>query len=75
MLMSVEQDTADAAQAQPATPRTVPVLPSEAEVEQHELTHLPFQNWCRVPRVKKSLHHGSWVKMERRLPFHLVMTD
>ena len=47
VLMGFEQDIADAAEAQPAGPGNVPVLPSEAEVKQHELTHLPFQNWCR----------------------------
>ena len=56
-MMGYEQDTADAAETQPARPGHVPVLPSEAEVEQHELTHLPFRNWCRqcvtCPRVKK----------------------
>ena len=58
VLMGFEQDTADAAAAQPGRPGHVPVLPSEGEVEQHELTHLPFRNWCRhcvfVPRVKKA---------------------
>ena len=38
VLMGFEQDTADAAEVQPARPGSVPVLPSEAEVEQHELT-------------------------------------
>ena len=33
VLMGFEQDTADAAEAQPARPENVPVLPSEAEVE------------------------------------------
>ena len=47
VLMGFEQDTAGAAEAQPARPGIVPVLPSEAEVEQHELTHLPFRSWCR----------------------------
>ncbi len=23
-----------------------PIRPSQAEVEQHELTHLPFRDWC-----------------------------
>ena len=47
VLMGFEQDTADAAEAKPARPGNVPVLPSEAVVEQHELTHSPFRNWCR----------------------------
>ena len=43
-----------AAAARPATLGNVPVLPSESEVEQHELTHLPFRRWCRhcVSRAK-----------------------
>ena len=45
--MGFVSDTARDAEAQPARPETVPVLPSEAEVEQHELTHLLFRNWCR----------------------------
>ena len=24
-----------------------PVEPSQAEKEEHEMTHLPFRNWCR----------------------------
>ena len=24
-----------------------PKLPSKVEVEAHEMTHLPFRNWCR----------------------------
>ena len=38
------------------------VLPSEAEVEQHELTHLPFRSWCRHcvrAKGKESPHHES----------------
>ena len=48
MLMGFEQDTADAGGTQPARLGNVPVLPSEAEVEQHELTHLPFRNTVRT---------------------------
>ena len=47
ILMCFEQDKLVAAEAQFAKPGTVLVLPSGAEVEQHELTHLPFRNWCR----------------------------
>ena len=60
MLMGFEQDTAGAAEAQPARPGNVPVLPSESEVEQHELTHLPFRSWCRHcvrAKGKESPHH------------------
>ena len=47
VLMGFEQDTTDAAEAQPARPGNVPVLPSESQVEPHELTHLLFRNWCK----------------------------
>ena len=47
VLMGFEQDAAGAAEAQPARLGIVPVLPSEAGVEQHELTHLPLRSWCR----------------------------
>ena len=47
MRMGFEQDDADTAEAQLARSGNVPVLPSEALVEQHELTHFPFRDWCR----------------------------
>ena len=46
MLMGFEQDIAGA-EAQPARLGNALVLPSESEVEQHELTHLQFRNWCK----------------------------
>ena len=43
-------------EAQPAKLGNVPVLPSEAEVEEHELTHLLFTSWCRhCVRVKSNV--------------------
>ena len=60
MLMGFMQDTAGAAEAQPARLGNVLALPSESEVEQHELTHLPFRNWCRHcvrAKGKESPHH------------------
>ena len=50
VLMGFEQDAAGAAEAQHARHGIVLVLPSEAEVEQHELTQLPFRSWCRHVR-------------------------
>ena len=47
VLMCFAQDTAGDAEAQPARPGSGPVSPSEAEVEQYGLTHLPFRSWCR----------------------------
>ena len=51
MFMGFEQDTTDVAKAQLARSGIVPVLPSEAEVEQHEFTHLPFRSWRRALRT------------------------
>ena len=62
VLMGFEQDAAGDAEAQPPRPEIVPVLPSEAEVEQHELTHLPFRSCCRHcarAKGKESPHHES----------------
>ena len=47
VLMGFEHDAAGATGAQPARPGNVLVLPSEVEVEQHGLTHLPIRNCCR----------------------------
>ena len=62
VLMCFERDAAGAAEAQPARPGIVPVSPSEAEVKQHELTHLPFRSWwrqCVRAKGKESPHHES----------------
>ena len=47
MLLDFEQDSAGADEAPLSIHGNVPVRPGESEVEQHELTHLPFRNWCR----------------------------
>ena len=71
LLMGFEEDTAGAAEAQPARPGTVLVLPSEAEVEQHESTHLPCRSLGRVLAACRSSTRTacSWVRMERLSPF------
>ena len=81
MLMGFMQDTAGA-EAQPARLGNVLALPSESEVEQHELTHLPFRNWCRHcvrAKGKESPHHeaslGRRVRMERQTPSKLAVLD
>ena len=33
--------------------RTVPEAPSPAEVEEHELTHIPYRPWCRHCRAAR----------------------
>ena len=68
-LMGFEEDSAGATEAQSARPEIVPVLPSEAEVEQHELTHLPFRSWCRHcarAKGKECPHHESGLGSESK---------
>ena len=55
--MGFDKNTADAAEAQRARPGCVPVLPSEAGMEQHVLTHLPFRIKCRHCVRAKDPHH------------------
>ena len=54
VLMGFEQDAAVAAEAQPARLGIVPVLPSEAEVEQHELTLCRFEAGADIAYVPKA---------------------
>ena len=35
-------------EAQVGKPKTAGYKPSPAEVEEHNLTHLPFRNWCEA---------------------------
>ena len=48
-----------------------PQMPSQQEVEAHELTHLPFRNWCRhcmrgrgkeMPHKKSPVERASELK-------------
>ena len=40
----VEADTGDAWQIMKGMPE--PILPSKAEIDKHNLTHLPYKSWC-----------------------------
>jgi hypothetical protein len=46
-----------------------PLLPSVAEVELHDLTHLPFRSWCPccVRGKSKNIHHRKQ-QCERAVP-------
>ena len=41
-------------------PKTLfnPLLPSKREVEEHNLTHLPYRNWCPVCVAAKGKEQG-----------------
>ena len=60
---SFKHESAEPADAEPrAFPGTVLVLPSEIEVEQHEVTHLACRSWCRHclrAKRKESPRHES----------------
>ena len=63
--------------AQSAKLGNVLVLPSEAEVEEHELTHLPFRNWCRHcvrAKCKESQHLESSTRFDASAIQELVQT-
>ena len=70
LLMGFDKDISGADQAQPARPENVPELPSEAAVEQHELTHLASRIWCRhcVRAKDKQSPHSvkSWRRVDVR---------
>lgn len=43
----VEEEEVDVGSSREARRLGNPQVPSQAEVDAHELTHLPFRNWCR----------------------------
>ena len=48
-----------------------PKLPSKAEIEEHEITHLPYRNWCRhcvVGRGKEAPHRKQEGDKEAGMP-------
>ena len=49
-----------------------PILPKKAEVQAHEMTHLPFRNWCRHCVSGRGMERPHrQVQGERTLPeFH-----
>ena len=51
-----------------------PLLPCAKEVEEHQLTHLPFRSWCPhcVRGRAKEMHHTQQPKVEPGVDeFHL----
>ena len=61
-----EEDSVDdlsffKSEAQPALKSPNPITPTSAEMEQHNLTHLPYRNWCPVCVKAKcrETQHGS----------------
>jgi len=45
-----------------------PLKPTDAEVEAHNATHLPFRNWCRICVQAKMKNPGHKKQEERRAP-------
>ena len=50
-----------------------PALPSKAQVESHQLTHLPFRSWCDhcVRGRGREMNHQKAAVEERGPEFHL----
>ena len=49
-----------------------PKLPSQAEVDFHMLTHLPYRNWCEhcVKGRAKEMNHGKSKDKHENIEFH-----
>ena len=49
---------------------TVQELPSQSEIDQHMLTHIPFRSWCRFCVMAKSVAtpHRSVDKSNEEIP-------
>ena len=68
-----DEDGVDGGTVRPVRRLVDPQLPPKADVEAHELTHLPYRNWCRhcVAARGKELAH-SQRNVEKHVPeFHL----
>ena len=65
-LEKVEQETIDVS-ARPAKGLKTPGEPSISERRQHELTHLPYRDWCPLC-VKAKGRHGASKKIVDRQP-------
>ena len=53
-----------------------PRLPSEEEVANHELTHLPYRNWCPacVKAEREDVDHRGAVDKERKLSEYVLIS-
>ena len=61
----IEQDAIDAS-ARPAKGLKTPGGPSLAERRLHELTHLPFRDWCPLCAKAKGRHGSSATQIDRQ---------
>ena len=51
-----------------------PVLPTQAEIDEHMTTHLPYRSWCRfcIRGCGKAADHKQQDKVEHIVPeFHM----
>ena len=53
----VEEEEAQSADAQ-----KTPMLPSQAEIDEHNITHLPFRNWCPFCIRGRGLSSGHFAR-------------
>ena len=56
--------------ARSANPLPTPQTPTQAQIERHNLTHLPYQPWCPfcVACRRKNTHHRPSHEREREIP-------
>ena len=60
----------------PIVKATDPSLPTQEEVDEHNLTHLPHRSWCPVcikARGKESPHKATDEERKRSRPSHLIL--
>ena len=60
-----------------AEPLPQPAVPTEAEVQQHALTHVPFRAWCRydVAGKARQVGHRSLLPQDRERGLPVVQLD
>lgn len=66
----VEEEEAQSADAQ-----KTPMLPSQSEIDEHNITHLPFRNWCPFcirGRGQSSGHFARKTADEQQIPMHHI---
>ena len=52
-----------------------PVLPSKAEVEAHNLTHIPYRNWCPVCVAARRKNNPHYANREEKRAVPLLVAD
>ena len=54
----------DEEEAQEGGMQRVPMLPSQAEIDEHNITHLPFRRWCPFCLRGRGISSGHFSRKE-----------